>query len=72
MSFRDGGEHMLRLNLAVPGEVGVKVIPWLKQILQVFVCGLAQRNGHILKVLWAKCANQCQAIAHILFNILEW
>jgi hypothetical protein len=58
--------------LAVADEVDVRAIPWLKQILKVFICGLAQRNGHILKVLWAKCANQCQAIAHILFKILEW
>jgi hypothetical protein len=60
---------MLQLNLAVPDEVGVRAIPWLKQILKVFISGLAQHNGHILKVLWVKCINQCQAIAHILFNI---
>lgn len=63
---------MLQLNLTVPDEVGVKAIPWLKQILKVFVCCLAQRNGHILKVLWAKCANQCQVIAPTLFKIIEW
>ena len=64
--------HKLQLNLAVADEVGVRAIPWLKQILKVFICGLVPRNGHILKVLWAMCTNQCQAIAHIIFKILEW
>ena len=67
-SSRAGGVHMLQLNLAVADKVAVKAIPWFKQILKVFVSGLGQHNGHILKVLWAKCINQCQAIAHILFK----
>jgi len=35
----------------VLGELCVRAIPWFKQILKVFVCGLVQRNGPILKVL---------------------
>ena len=61
-SSRAGGVHILQLNLTVSDEVGVRAIPWLKQILKVFVFGLAGRNGRFLKVrflkvLWAKCAN---------------
>jgi hypothetical protein len=33
------------------GEFGVRAIPWFKQILKVFVFGLAGRNGPGLKVL---------------------
>jgi len=60
------------MNLAVSGGLGARAIPWFKQIHKVFVCGLAQHNGHSLKVLWAKYANQCQAIARTIFKILEW
>ena len=71
-----GGVHILQMNLAVSEEVraceareaalgyglGVKTIPWFKQILKVFVCGLADHNGLILKVFWAKCANQSKVL----------
>jgi hypothetical protein len=53
-SFRADGAHTLQWRLAVLGGLGVRVIPWFKQILKVFVCGLAEHNGHILKVLWGK------------------
>jgi len=62
---RDGGVRKLLLSLALPGKVRackareaalgcgrrVKAIPWFKQILKVFVCGLALHNGHSLKLL---------------------
>jgi hypothetical protein len=48
-SSRVGGVHILQQDLAVAGELGACAIPWF-QILEVFVCGLAQRNGHILKL----------------------
>jgi hypothetical protein len=51
MSFRDGDVRKPQVNLAVSGELGVLAIPWFKQILKVFVCGLALHNGSILKVL---------------------
>ena len=51
MSFRDDGIRIQQQNLAVPRESGARVIPWFKQILKVFICGLAARNGPILKVL---------------------
>ena len=35
--------------LAVSGGLGARAIPWFKQILKVFVCGLADHNGLILK-----------------------
>jgi hypothetical protein len=35
---------------AVSGELGARAIPWCKQIRAVFVCGLAQHNGLVLKV----------------------
>ena len=53
---------MLQMSLAVSG-LGARVIPWFKQILKVFVCGPAEHNGLILKVLWAKRANQCQVLS---------
>jgi len=58
-SSRDGGVRKLLLSLALPGGCFVRAIPWFKQILKVFVCGLALHNGHNLKLLWAKHANQC-------------
>ena len=66
MSSQAGGVHILQVNLAVPDELCASVVPWFKQILKVFVCGLAQHNSHILKVPWAKCANQCRAIARLI------
>ena len=63
MSFQAGGAHILQVTLAVLGGLFVRAIPWFKQILKVFVCGLAGRNGHILKVLWAKSANQYQVLS---------
>ena len=68
MSFRAGDIHILQMNVAVSGkvrackareaalgyELGAIAIPWFKQILKVFICGLAQHNGLILKVLWVK------------------
>ncbi len=48
------------------GELCARAIPWFKQILKVFVCGLAGRNGPFLKVLRAKCANLCQMMAQIV------
>ena len=63
MSFRAGGVHILQMNLAVSGGLGARAIPWFNQILKVFVCGLADHNGLILKVLWAKCANQYQVLS---------
>ena len=63
MSSRVGGVHILQVTLAVLGGLFVRAIPWFKQILKVFVCGLAGRNGHILKVLWAKSANQYQVLS---------
>ena len=77
MSFPAGGVHILQMNLAVSGKVrsckareaalgyglGARAIPWFKQILKVFVCDLADHNGLILKVLWAKCANQYQVLS---------
>ena len=50
MSSRAGDVHTLQMNLAVLGELGVRAIPWSKQILKVFVCGLAEHNGLISKV----------------------
>jgi len=38
------------MNLAGSGGLGVMAIPWFKQILKVFVCGLALHNGLVLKV----------------------
>ena len=40
-----------------------RAIPLSKQILKVFVCGLADHNGLILQVLWAKCANQSKVLS---------
>jgi hypothetical protein len=37
-------------SLALLGGHCVKAIPWFKQILKVFVCGLADHNGLILKI----------------------
>jgi hypothetical protein len=51
-SSRAGGEHILKMNLTDSGELGAAAIPWPKQILKVFIRGLTQHNGHILKVLW--------------------
>ncbi len=51
MSSRDGDVDRLQLNLTVLCDPGARVIPWFKQILKVFVCGLAGRNGTFLKVL---------------------
>jgi hypothetical protein len=48
---RAGGVHKHRWGLMVLDEPGARVIPWFKQILKVFVCGLAGRNGTLLKVL---------------------
>ena len=45
-----GGVRRRQLNLAVPGDLGVRAIPWCKQIRAVFVCGFAQHNGLVLKV----------------------
>ncbi len=53
-SSRAGGARILQRSLAMHDELCVKAIPLLKQILKVFICGLAQRNGHILKLMWAK------------------
>jgi hypothetical protein len=48
---RDGGVRKLLLSLSLPVGRHVKVTPWFKQILKVFVCGLALDNGHSLKFL---------------------
>ncbi len=45
MSFRAGSVHILQMCLAVSGELGMKAIPWFKQIQKVFMCGLAMHNG---------------------------
>ena len=44
-------------------ELDARAIPWSKQILKVFVCGLTDHNGLILKVLWAKLDDQCQVFS---------
>jgi hypothetical protein len=49
--YSSNGAHTLQWRLALLGGLGVRAIPWFKQIMKVFVCGLAQRNGHILKLL---------------------
>jgi hypothetical protein len=46
VSSQVGGVHILQVNLAVPDELCASVVPWFKQILKVFVCGLTQYNGH--------------------------
>ena len=50
-SSRVGGAHRLQLNLTVLCDLDARAIPWSKQILKVFICGLAQHNGVIPKVL---------------------
>ena len=40
MSFRAGDVRILLRSLALVGGHCVKAIPWFKQILKVFVCGL--------------------------------
>ena len=46
-----GGVHILQMNFAGSGGLGVMAIPWFKQILKVFVCGLERHNGLFLKLL---------------------
>jgi hypothetical protein len=50
-SSRVGDAHSLQLNLTVLCDLDARAIPWSKQILKVFICGLAQHNGVIPKVL---------------------
>ena len=49
-SSRAGDVRRRQLNLAVLGDLGVRAIPWCKQIRAVFVCGFAQHNGLFLKL----------------------
>jgi hypothetical protein len=51
MNVIDLGKVRAR-EAALGHELGARAIPWPKQILKVFICGLAQHNGNILKVLW--------------------
>ena len=48
---QDGGVHKLQVSFAVSVGLVVNAIPWFKQIQKVFVRGLAEHNGHILKLL---------------------
>jgi hypothetical protein len=57
---RAGGEHKLEMVLNLSAGYGVNAIPWFKQILKVFVCGLAEHNGQGLKSLWVNCFEICQ------------
>jgi len=50
-SPQDGGVHKPQVILAVSDGLVVNAIPWFKQIQKVFVRGLAEHNGHILKLL---------------------
>jgi hypothetical protein len=43
--------HIPQWRLMVLGELCARAIPWFKQILKVFIFGLAGRNGPFLKVL---------------------
>ena len=49
-SFRADGAHILQGSLVVPGELGVRATPRCKQIPEVFVYSVAQRNGHIFNL----------------------
>jgi hypothetical protein len=62
-SSRADDVHISQWILVVLGELCARAIPWFKQILKVFVCGLAGHNDPFLKALCEKYGNQCQIIA---------
>ena len=49
-SIRGGDVRNLWNNLAVSTGFGMNAIQWPKQILKVFICGLALHNGFIPKI----------------------
>lgn len=47
--FRNDDVFVQHVNLTDSGRLDVKAILWLKQVLEIFVCGLGAHNSFVLK-----------------------